>query len=97
MPKRNELTETLVVALAPAMEAQKRKLARTVAADSPKRQRRERGDGVYTRKNRKGFWIQWYDAQGRRHIAKTHAPTLDQARRILAQKRTDAEKQRVFG
>lgn len=54
-------------------------------------------DGVYTRKDRKGFWIQWKDAEDRRHIEKTHAPTLQQARAILAKKREDAEKARVFG
>lgn len=54
-------------------------------------------DGVYTRPNRKGFWIGWNDAQGRRRQMKTVAPTLQQARDILAKKRADAEKQRVMG
>jgi integrase len=54
-------------------------------------------DGVYTRKDRKGFWISWDDAQGRRRQEKTDAPTLQQARSILAQKRAESEKQRVLG
>jgi integrase len=54
-------------------------------------------DGVYTRPDRKGFWISWFDAQGRRRQEKTDAPTLQQARDILAQKRAEAEKQRVLG
>jgi integrase len=54
-------------------------------------------DGVYTRSDRKGFWISFEDAQGRRRQEKTDAPTLQQARSILAQKRAEAEKARVMG
>ena len=54
-------------------------------------------DGVYTRSDRRGFWISFEDAQGRRRQEKTDAPTLQQARSILAQKRAEAEKARVMG
>jgi integrase len=54
-------------------------------------------DGVYTRADRRGFWISFEDAQGRRRQEKTDAPTLQQARSILAQKRAEAEKARVMG
>src|ERR1700683_57475 len=54
-------------------------------------------DGIFTRKDRQGYWISWTDAQGRRRLQKTDAPTLTQARMIRAQKLSEAEKQRVLG
>ena len=48
-------------------------------------------DGVFTRKDRPGtFYGSWVDASGKRRKRKLEAPTLQQARALLA-----AEKQRV--
>src|SRR5271170_8253986 len=41
-------------------------------------------DGIYTPKNRHGYWISWTDAQGRRRRRKTSAKTLSQARAARA-------------
>jgi len=54
-------------------------------------------DGVYTRKDRDGYWISWRDAQGRRRWRKTNAPTLTQARNIRAGELLRAEQSRVLG
>lgn len=54
-------------------------------------------DGVYTRADRKGFWISWRGAGGRRRIRKTNAPTLQQARMALAEEKRRVEQARVLG
>lgn len=54
-------------------------------------------DGVYTRKDRSGYWIQWVDAQGKRRIRKCEAPTLTQARNARAREMVNVEKAKVLG
>lgn len=54
-------------------------------------------DGVYTRKDRGGYWISWTDAQGRRRYRKTSAESLVQARKILAAERIRVEQAKVIG
>ena len=54
-------------------------------------------DGVYTRKDRKGYWISWADAQGRRRYRKTNAKSLAHARHILAAERIRVEQTKVIG
>src|SRR5262245_24932419 len=44
----------------------------------------EKRDGVYSRPDRKGFWISWVDAQDRRRRRKTDANNITQAKEILA-------------
>jgi integrase len=51
----------------------------------------ERGDGIYKRKDRTGFWFSYRDWQGKRVQMRTDAPTLQQARKILAAKVIEAE------
>jgi integrase len=55
------------------------------------------GDGVYTRKDRPGYWIDYKDASGRRRRRKVEAPTLKQARDAYAAERTRAEQARTLG
>jgi integrase len=47
-------------------------------------------DGIYTRKDRPGYWASWVDASGKRRQRKLQAYTLQQARTLL-----NAEKARV--
>src|SRR5277367_4333941 len=54
-------------------------------------------DGVYTRKDRPGFWASWIDASGRRRRRKLEAHTLQQARALLNAEKARAEKQRTLG
>jgi integrase len=54
-------------------------------------------DGVYTRKDRPGFWASWIDASGRRRRRKLDAHTLQQARTLLNAEKARAEKQRTLG
>jgi integrase len=42
-----------------------------------------RRDGIYTRKDRPGYWGSWTDAQGRRVQRKLNAHTMEQARIML--------------
>jgi integrase len=56
-----------------------------------------RRDGVYTRADREGFWGSYIDAAGRRRQVKLQAPTLQQARQLLADKRAAVAKARVLG
>ncbi|MGH9468504.1 MAG: tyrosine-type recombinase/integrase [Terriglobales bacterium] len=58
---------------------------------------RTHADGVYTRKDRAGYWISWRDANGRRRIRKAEAPTLQQARAALAEEKRRLEQARVLG
>jgi len=54
-------------------------------------------DGVYTRKDRIGYWITWTDAQGRRKFRKTNARTLQQARSARAAELVKVEQAKVIG
>jgi integrase len=54
-------------------------------------------DGVYTRKDRIGYWITWTDAQGRRKFRKTNAQTLQQARSARASELVKVEQAKVIG
>jgi integrase len=57
----------------------------------------QKRDGVYTRPDRKGFWISWKDAQGRRRYRKTDAQNITQAKDILAAEKLRVEKARILG
>jgi integrase len=61
-----------------------------------KKQARNR-DGVYTRKNRTGFWGSWVDAQGRRVQRKFTVHTMEQARAALAAEKFKVEEHKKFG
>ena len=54
-------------------------------------------DGIYTPKNRKGYWISWTDAQGRRRRRKTNANTLSQARSARAAELVRVEQHKALG
>jgi len=54
-------------------------------------------DGVYERSDRKGYWAAWTDAQGRRIQRKLNAPTLTQARQLLADEKAKVAKQLATG
>jgi integrase len=54
-------------------------------------------DGVYTRKGRKGFFISWKDASGKRKHRKTDARYIEQARSALAAERVRVEQAKVLG
>lgn len=57
----------------------------------------QKRDGVYQRKDRKGFWISWTDAQGRRRSRKTDAANITQAKQIRAAKLLRAEQAKMLG
>jgi integrase len=61
-----------------------------------KKQGRNR-DGVYTRKNRTGFWGSWVDVQGRRVQRKFAVHTVEQARAALAAEKFKVEEHKKFG
>jgi integrase len=69
-------------------------LAETVKAKAKKPGARGR-DGVYMRGRK--YWISYTDAQGRRRLESTEAPTLQQARMIREREVMKAEQQRRFG
>jgi integrase len=54
-------------------------------------------DGVYTRKDRSGYWMHWTDAQGRRKWRKLNVRTLQQARKARAAELVRVEQSRVLG
>jgi integrase len=54
-------------------------------------------DGVYTRSDRKGYWISFVDAQGRRRQRKTKAHSLAQARSILSAELLKVDQARTLG
>ncbi len=54
-------------------------------------------DGVFERRDRRGFWISWIDLNGRRRKRKTDAPTLEQARMVLAEEKRRVEQARILG
>ncbi|MGH9751849.1 MAG: tyrosine-type recombinase/integrase [Blastocatellia bacterium] len=57
----------------------------------------QKRDGVYTRKDRPGFWITWTDAQGRRRRRKTDAGNITQAKQILSAELLRVEQARMLG
>jgi integrase len=54
-------------------------------------------DGIYTPKGRKGYWISWTDAQGRRRRRKTNATTLFQARSARSAELLRVEQSKALG
>ncbi len=54
-------------------------------------------DGIYTRKDRPGYWISWKDAQGRRRYRKTDSPNLQQARAARSAELVRVEQSKVLG
>ena len=54
-------------------------------------------DGVYTRKDRAGYWISWKDTQGRRRYRKTDARNGVQARAARAAELVRVEQAKVLG
>lgn len=61
------------------------------------RKTKEKRDGVYTRKDRPGFWITWTDAQGRRRFRKTDAQNITQAKQIRAAELVRVEQAKILG
>ena len=57
----------------------------------------QKRDGVYEREDRKGFWISWVDAQGRRCRRKTDAANITQAKQILAAELLRVEQAKMLG
>src|SRR5262249_24761485 len=57
----------------------------------------QKRDGVYQRKDRKGFWITWVDAQGRRRSRKTDAQNITQAKQIRSAELLRVEQARMLG
>jgi integrase len=54
-------------------------------------------DGIYTRRDREGYWMHWSDAQGRRRWRKLNVNTLQQARKARAAEMVRVEQSRVLG
>ncbi len=54
-------------------------------------------DGIYTRKDRPGFWASWIDASGKRRQRKLVAHTLQQARTLLNAEKARVEKTVTLG
>ncbi len=54
-------------------------------------------DGVFTRKDRPGFWASWTDASGKRRKRKLQAHTLQQARTLLAAEKARVDKTVTLG
>ena len=54
-------------------------------------------DGVFQRKDRRGWWVSYIDASGRRHKEKVTAHTRTQALAALSAIRTREEKDRILG
>lgn len=54
-------------------------------------------DGVYTRKDRPGYWIQWIDAQGKRRIRKTNANSLSAAKHARSAEIIRVEQSKALG
>lgn len=54
-------------------------------------------DGVFTRKDRDGYWISWTDAQGRRRYRRTDANSLAQARTARAAELVRVEQAKMLG
>ncbi len=62
----------------------------------PRGRTRDR-DGIYTRKDRPGFWASWIDARGKRRQRKLTAHTLQQARTLLNAEKARVEKTVTMG
>ncbi len=58
---------------------------------------RSHSDGVFTRKDRDGYWISWYDMQGRRRYRKTNAKSLSEARKLRASELMKVERAKALG
>jgi integrase len=54
-------------------------------------------DGIYTRKDRDGYWMHWSDAQGRRRWRKLNVRTLQQARTARAAELVRVEQAKCLG
>jgi len=54
-------------------------------------------DGIYTRKDRPGYWGSWIDASGKRRQRKFEAHTLQQARTLLSAEKARVEKTVTLG
>src|SRR4051812_28410779 len=54
-------------------------------------------DGIYTRKDRPGFWGSWIDASGKRRQRKFVAHALQQARNLLNGEKARVEKTVTLG
>jgi integrase len=54
-------------------------------------------DGVFQRKDRRGWWVSYIDASGKRHKEKVTAHTRTQALNALSAIRTREEKGRILG
>ena len=54
-------------------------------------------DGIYTRKDRAGYWMHWTNAQGRRRWRKLNVSTLSQARKARAAELVRVEQSKVLG
>src|SRR5262245_43301640 len=57
----------------------------------------QKRDGVYQREDRKGFWISWVDARGRRRRRKTEAANITQAKQVLAAELLRVEQSKMLG
>jgi hypothetical protein len=57
----------------------------------------QKRDGVYERKDRKGYWISWTDAPGRRRQRKTDAQNITQAKQILSAELLRVEQAKMLG
>ena len=53
-------------------------------------------DGIYTRKDRNGYWMHWAGAQGRRRWRKLKVRTLQQARTARAAELVRVEQAKVL-
>jgi|SRR5215469_7700915 len=54
-------------------------------------------DGIYTRKDRNGYWMHWTDTQGRWNWGELNVQTLQQARKARAADLVRVEQSRVLG
>lgn len=62
-----------------------------------KKKSHEPRDGVFQRKDRKGFFISWVDASGKRRKRKTKAANITQAKSALAAELTRVEQAKALG
>ncbi len=57
----------------------------------------QKRDGCYQRSDRKGWWISWTDAQGRRKYRKTDADNITQAKLSRAAELLAVEREKMLG
>lgn len=62
-----------------------------------KKKSHEPRDGIFQRKDRKGFFISWVDASGKRRKRKTNATNITQAKTALAAELTRVEQAKALG